>query len=300
MNYITGIKQPDCETARTVIYRLKRRYPFLGCCCIGRSVSARGIFALTLGKSESPVLLTAGFHGQEWLTTLFLLRLTEDLCRCVETGSTLCGIDISRAISRREVILVPCVNPDGVQIALHGADGAGRYSQDYERISAASTDKWNSNARGVDINHNFDAGWDILRAMEIDAGITGPAPRRYGGYMPESEPETKALADLCRRRRPRHALAFHSQGEEIYCAYGDKTPQKSYTMGKIFAAASGYELIENSGLASHGGFKDWFISCFERPAFTIELGKGENPLPLEAFEEIYGKALLMTLLSLIM
>lgn len=60
-------------------------------------------------------------------------------------------------------------------------------------------------------------------------------------------------------------------------------------MAKIFSASSDYRLVENDGLASHGGFKDWFISEFGRPAFTFEIGKGENPLPLSDFEQIYEK-----------
>ncbi len=59
--------------------------------------------------------------------------------------------------------------------------------------------------------------------------------------------------------------------------------------GKNFAASSGYRLVENDGLASHGGFKDWFLSEFERPGFTFEIGRGENPLPLSSFERIYEK-----------
>lgn len=300
MDYITAPKLPTCETQRMMIYRLKKRYPFLNCYCCGRSVCSRGIFALSIGKSTNPVLLAGGFHAQEWLTSLFLLRFAEDLCRCAVTHSELCGVDVSGALRSREIIIVPCVNPDGVQIALQGAPAAGRYSQDYARISAASTDKWNANARGVDINHNFNAGWNELRVMEIESGIIGPAPRRYGGYMPESEPETKAVADLCRARRPRKAVACHSQGEEIYCSYGEKTPQCGITQGRIMAAASGYTLVENDGLASHGGFKDWFIDFFEKPAFTFELGLGENPLPLSDFEEMYRKALLMTVLAAIL
>ena len=45
------------------------------------------------------------------------------------------------------------------------------------------------------------------------------------------------------------------------------------------AKASGYCMAEPEALASLGGFKDWFIDYFHRPAFTIEAGKGKNPLP---------------------
>ena len=45
----------------------------------------------------------------------------------------------------------------------------------------------------------------------------------------------------------------------------------------------------NAGLASHGGFKDWFISELRKPGFTMEIGKGENPLPVSQLYEIYSR-----------
>ena len=35
------------------------------------------------------------------------------------------------------------------------------------------------------------------------------------------------------------------------------------------------------------GYKDWFILEFNRPGYTIEAGRGENPLPLAQLPEIY-------------
>ena len=46
------------------------------------------------------------------------------------------------------------------------------------------------------------------------------------------------------------------------------------------AAASGYALEDTPYASGHAGFKDWFLQCFRRPAFTIEMGIGENPLPM--------------------
>ena len=199
----------------------------------------------------------------------------------------MCGIDIGGALSRREIIFVPCVNPDGVEIALHGAETAGKYRDCVERAMSESHDLWNANARGVDLNHNFNAGWDLSKALEIEAGITAPAPRRFGGYAPQTEPEVNALVRLCLRRMPRTAVALHSQGEEIYYEYGKHTPERGEHLAKIFAAASGYTLVQNAGLASHAGFKDWTIEALGIPSFTFELGKGRNPLPLSDFESVY-------------
>ena len=32
---------------------------------------------------------------------------------------------------------------------------------------------------------------------------------------------------------------------------------------------------------------DWFLQEFRKPGYTIEVGSGTNPLPLEQFDEIY-------------
>ena len=54
------------------------------------------------------------------------------------------------------------------------------------------------------------------------------------------------------------------------------------------------------GMAAYGGCKDWFIRCFHRPGFTIELGRGENPLPLSDFETLYEKAREMLVLCAVL
>ena len=37
----------------------------------------------------------------------------------------------------------------------------------------------------------------------------------------------------------------------------------------------------------NAGYKAWFISEFSKPGFTVEVGRGKNPLPLSQFAEIY-------------
>ena len=60
-------------------------------------------------------------------------------------------------------------------------------------------------------------------------------------------------------------------------------------MALKMAELSGYKLSAPEGLAVGGGFKDWFIEEFAKPGFTIEIGKGKNPLPLSDIVEIYDK-----------
>ena len=58
-------------------------------------------------------------------------------------------------------------------------------------------------------------------------------------------------------------------------------------MGELFAAASGYTLADTPFESSFAGYKDWFIQNFRKPGYTVEVGMGDNPLPLEQFDQIY-------------
>jgi len=256
---------------------------------IGRSVLGREICALSVGNPMNATLFVGATHGLEWLTTLLLLRFLEDVLEGLKTGGCVSEIDVRKALRNRSLVVVPCLNPDGVEIALTGTSSAGCKQAFIDGISGGNTNIWQANANGVDLNHNFDAGWCLLKEMEVKSGIDSPAPTRYGGPHAHSEPETMAMATFCMTYQPRTLYAMHSQGEEIYYRYGDKTPDRSQLMAQILASSSGYELSTPTGLASHGGLKDWFIEKFRRPGFTIEVGRGKNPLGLDQFDKIYNK-----------
>ena len=52
---------------------------------------------------------------------------------------------------------------------------------------------------------------------------------------------------------------------------------------------TGYELKNPVGLAAFGGLTDWCIEALDLPSFTVECGRGENPLPAETRPLIYEK-----------
>ena len=243
------------------------------------------ITALKIGSASQYTVLASAFHGSEHITSTVLLMFIEELCEALDKGGYIAGLNARRALKGRGVIFIPCVNPDGCEISIMGKPP----ENDIANIFKHKTDfkKWNANARGVDINHNFNADWFALREKERNEGIYGPAPTRFGGYKPESEPETQALINLCEKVEIRHVLALHSQGEVIYWNYGNNQIARSRKMAEIMATSSGYALDIPVGLSYGGGFKDWFIEEFKRPGFTIEIGKGENPLPIEDFSSIY-------------
>ena len=289
MNYIVKPHLFDYNTNKEIIEELILEYPFLSVELCGRTALGRGIFSLNIGNQDNSVIYAGGFHGSEWITSLTLFLFAERLCHSIKHNKLLCGVDMKRALSQLGITIIPCVNPDGTEIAVHGATTAGTLSNFVSSLGCDDYSKWNANAMGVDINHNFNAGWKALRQMEEEKGIHGPAPRQFGGAYPESEAETKVLTRLCRIKQFRQCMALHAQGEELYWQYGDYSPPQASMMAKILADSCSYTLVTNAGLASHGGFKDWFISEMKKPGFTMEIGKGENPLPVSQLYEIYSR-----------
>src|SRR5699024_7770407 len=83
--------------------------------------------------------------------------------------------------------------------------------------------------------------------------------------------------------------AFHTQGEEIYWGFEGLEPPISEIIVTEYARTSEYLPIQY--VDSYAGYKDWFIWKFRKPGFTIELGKGVNPLPITDFFSIAEQTL---------
>ena len=278
---------------------LGEKYSSLKITTCGKSLFGKEIYALVIGEGEKNTLYVGGTHGIEWITSLLLLKFSERLAIAYENEALLSGFDVKDILKNKRLIIIPELNPDGIEIAIKGEDGCGENKEEISKSCKGDFSIWSANGRGVDINHNFNAAWYALREAERQAGINSPSPTRYGGAFPESEPETRAITRLCRKITVDMLITFHSQGEEIFYEYGKNTPEKSLHIAKIFSALTDYTLVKNEGLYSSGGLKDWFVEEFKRPAFTIEIGKGKNPLPLEDIDDIYEKIESMMVIGLI-
>ena len=84
-------------------------------------------------------------------------------------------------------------------------------------------------------------------------------------------------------------MSYHSQGEVIYWQFQDYNPPNSFYIGTQFSNISGYSLEDTPYNSSFAGYKDWFIQTYNKPGYTIEVGKGINPLPLTQFNQIYNE-----------
>lgn len=279
-----------------VIKNISDKYSFVKIFPIGKSMCGRKINALSIGNRKNAILYACTFHGMEWINTLLIFHFFEELCCAYRERKIIFGVNIFEVLNKQGLVVLPCVNPDGVEIQIHGSSSCKKYEKLINRITD-DTKYWQANARGVDLNHNFNAGWQQLRKLETEQGIVGPAPTRFGGRRPFSELETMALCNFCLREKFRFAIAFHSQGREVYCSY-EKTPQKSIELGEMFSKYSGYKLANPPEIATGGGFKDWLIGYMKTPAITVETGLGENPLPASDYlaeYEIIKKALVKCL-----
>jgi g-D-glutamyl-meso-diaminopimelate peptidase len=276
--------------------RLSEVYPFIRRRDIGSSVMGKPIPAVEIGIGPKRVHANGSFHANEWITTPIIMRFLNDYLLALTNNSTIRGLLMEPYYRNATLSLVPMVNPDGVDLVINGPPEEEPYRSQVIEINGGNLDfsGWKANIRGVDLNDQFPANWDIEAARREQE----PSPRDYPGPSPLSEPEAQAMAELTRSSDFARVLAFHTQGEEIYWGYEGFEPPESETIVNEFARVSGYTPVRY--VDSHAGFKDWFIQEWRRPGFTIELGSGVNPLPLSQFEEIYQESLGIFLASLYM
>ena len=211
-------------------------------CVIGYSFSGRGIFAMHAGSPFGRQLIAVyAVHGREWITTRLALKH-------IAAGFA----------SDWGGWLIPLANPDGAHI-----------SQRVNRL-------WKANARGVDLNCNFDAMWGTGR---LNTRVRG-AENCIGDY-PFSEPESKALRDFTLKVMPQVTFSFHTNGEEIYWEFGGRGDSEG---ARILAYATGYKPRIIYGSA--GGYKDWCLERLNVPAYTIECGSDSLTHPITDIKKL--------------
>lgn len=155
---------------------LAERLPELRMESEGPCSDGREMWSFGLGDEENPtVYFGAAIHGWEWENAFGLLRLAELLCE---------NPRIERMDTRKlHLKIVPIQNPPG-------------YDQFIRQ-----------NARGVDLNRNFDAGWEALPEVQ---DVPMPWDYNYKGARPASERETQIVQGIIDRCRPRCVIDFHT------------------------------------------------------------------------------------------
>jgi len=275
------------ESLMTELTALQATYPFLRLSTLGKSLAGRDIPLITIGEGTKSVLYVGAHHGMEWITSILCLRYLAEMACALAEGKQVFGVEAEQIRRSRRIAVVPMLNPDGVELQIRGFDAQNPQMERLFGMSGGDFSRWQANGRGVDLNHNYDAGFAEYKSREPSLGIFGGGPTRFSGDFPESEPETAALCHWIRQNEPSLLIALHTQGGEIYADYNEHMPRESERLARRMAAFSGYTVARPEPAACFGGLKDWFIRVYDRPGFTIECGKGVNPLPSETADAIY-------------
>lgn len=265
---------------------------------MGESLDNRKIYDCIIGNVNAPkhLLIQAGIHAREYLNPLMLMQQMELILANYDTG-TFHNMPLSEMFNYVAVHFVPMTNPDGISISQFGPDAIRSqqlrdqinqcYFSDLSRgkaglDTASYYSHWKANARGVDLNLNFDALWE-----EIGAGM--PSSNGFRGETPASEPETQAMVNLYNNPAYPWAavLHYHSMGNVIYWdIQGNKVQAESRDLAQLMSnVTGGYRILPSTG---GGGYKDWIqLSEHPVPSVTLETGSVSCPIPVTYYDGIW-------------
>ncbi len=269
---------------------LNYEYPLFSIKSIGKSTLEEEIYYLKLGEGNRKLCINASHHANEWMTSLIIMLFVEKYLFLYQKKQNYKGYNIEDLWKKTSLFVIPMVNPDGVNLCLKEKRimEQEKYQEIWKPYSHQLAD-WKANIRGVDLNLNYPTGWEQAVKNKKKIGITKAGPRDYSGPNAISEIETKNMIQITDLLKFDMTISLHSQGGEIYEGYYGKEDNRAYTIGKLFEKVSGYTLTKPSYSSSFAGYKDWFVETYQKPGYTIEIGRGEEgkSLPLDKAEEIY-------------
>ncbi len=245
---------------------------------IGKSFLNRNIYAVEkIAKNEAfTAIFVAGMHAREHITC-------DLLCKMIDSG-------LFDEISDFNLAFVPMANPDGIELEINGLTSVSdeNLRQKLLKINGGSQDfsMWKANAKGVDLNNNFDANFGQ------NSSKFAPSSQGYAGPVAVSEPETQALVRFVKNLSAFLTVSYHSKGEEIYFNFFQEGRRlgRDEKIAKQFENSTGYKIVnvENS---SSGGFKDWCVQSLKIPALTIEIGSDDlvHPIGKQHLDEIFKR-----------
>ena len=133
--------------------RLRASYPFVYCRTLTATAGGRPLPALQIGQGDTKILLTAGHHANEYITSMLCWELVEAYLAAVVQGGSFGGRDAGALYHNAMLYVVPMVNPDGIALV------TGELSPDSAEYRAAQEIA----AAYPDIP--FPAGWDSPAAQ---------------------------------------------------------------------------------------------------------------------------------------
>lgn len=214
----------------------------------GKSAQGRLLPFLIIGGGKAKLLIVASVHGREFVTSAFLMR---SLCEFLESGEEL---------EEKSLFVLPMLNPDGVETALSR-------NMPLVAVEDFNAELFKNNSNNINLNANFPFCFKRVPKS------------RQGGFSAASEPETKALINLCEREGFDSAVALHARGNCIFWRdFGNGRVKGDFELAKSLEQNCGFEMISPTENAEDysGGFENWFRCRYKRPALCVELVKDEN------------------------
>lgn len=137
---------------------LRNLYPFLDVGSIGQSILGKNISYVRIGRGNKSVFYSASFHGNEWITSVVLMKFLADFCYAYQNNLSIFGYPARYLYNSCSIYIVPMVNPDGVDLVTGEISpsssaflSALRISNNFPSIPFTSG--WKANIRGVDLEN---------------------------------------------------------------------------------------------------------------------------------------------------
>lgn len=281
---------------------LKNKYFVLfGIRELAQTADQRSILDVVLGNPEADtqIIIQSAIHGREYLNTLLAMKQLEHILEQYSTAAYK-GIPYAKLLEQICFHILPMTNPDGVTISQRGVHGIRSEDLRKELKACYHNDlmqgytqanentywsRFKANARGVDLNRNFDAGWEAFQGSNM------PSFERYKGAAPASEIETRAILELAERNNAICVISYHSAGDLIYWDYGSKGSvyEKDRELAKLAAGVTGYPMEPTwQNETDAAGCSDYFVLKKGIAAITIENGAGTCPLSIDKFAAIWN------------
>ncbi|WP_066068198.1 M14 family zinc carboxypeptidase [Neobacillus soli] len=252
---------------------------------IGSTHFGQPIWAAKLGQGETNIILIGTHHGREWLTSMLLMKMLETYADAFQEREKF-GTRSTNILNEVSIWFVPMLNPDGAAIQQNNLKMFPPEHQ--ERLilmneCSRNFKRWKANGMGIDLNRQYPAGWEAL-----DKDPSAPYYKFYKGKEPLEAKEVKALTNFIREINPSIAVAYHTAGREIFWNFKNGNQLKrDKRIAKKIARLTSYKLAKPAKDSVGGGFTDWFITTYHRPALTIEISflVDETNPPLSVFKE---------------
>ncbi len=268
----------------------------------GTTADSRDLLDVVVGPDSATkdVIIQYSMHGREYINSLLGMKQLEEYLKGWDS-SEYGGNKYSELVQDVRLHIIPMMNPDGVSISESGVDAirdaslkSGLMACYQSDVSLGKGDPqinaywktWKANARCVDLNRNFDCGW------EGTVGTTQPSCSRYKGESPASENEVKALVALKDSINCVCEIAYHSEGQKVYWDYGStgSVKEADQTLATTVAGLTGYTMESTVSSAQEtAGCSDYFVLVCGIPAVTIETGTGDCPLAIDQWATIWSQ-----------